>query len=260
VSGLFIDSIDSLDQVSGLVIDSIDSLDEVSGLVIDSIDSLDEVSGLVIDSIDSLDELSGPLSAVIDEIHTSIDVPSSHSLHLARARTQPPEYPSIAAKSMGVDRTSSTCPTDAYGTTVISISMNLKTTQQRVCTGDTTYSPTPRSGLFYSFKVRAYSVYGWSSWSKFSKSYKLAVQTPPGCLHGQSHYFVYSNWTDCSYVDAQCNTQWDRSCCKSKAFQTRKKKRIACHGTGDGGTAMRPHAIRLSDKRECDMPGKSFEI
>jgi hypothetical protein len=35
VSGLFIDSIDSLDEVSGLLIDSIDSLDEVSGLLID---------------------------------------------------------------------------------------------------------------------------------------------------------------------------------------------------------------------------------
>jgi threonyl-tRNA synthetase len=33
-------------QVSGLLIDSIDSLDQVNGLLIDSIDSLDQVSGL----------------------------------------------------------------------------------------------------------------------------------------------------------------------------------------------------------------------
>jgi hypothetical protein len=33
-------------KVSGLLIDSIDSLDKVSGLLIDSIDSLDKVSGL----------------------------------------------------------------------------------------------------------------------------------------------------------------------------------------------------------------------
>jgi hypothetical protein len=39
-------------QVSGLLIDSIDSLDQVSGLLIDSIDSLDQVSGLQVQQVD----------------------------------------------------------------------------------------------------------------------------------------------------------------------------------------------------------------
>jgi hypothetical protein len=44
--------------VSGLLIDSIDSLDQVSGILIDSIDSLDQVSGLVIDSLDQVSRLN----------------------------------------------------------------------------------------------------------------------------------------------------------------------------------------------------------
>jgi hypothetical protein len=47
------------DQVSGLLIDSIDSLGQVSGLLIDAIDSLGQVSGLLIDAIDSLGQVSG---------------------------------------------------------------------------------------------------------------------------------------------------------------------------------------------------------